>query len=202
MLTQISDAFHALEQASDKCLPLNNRRELLFLFGNYDEEIDISSFTSSKKYRATLALKCFYKILPLWNIAFPDFDPFSEILSLLQDYLCNGDGYESLNEKSDEFFECLEEETSKPELYLLAQVGYTLVDAVNCALSDEEILSSVFDNATDNDVDSFSWDAAYRACLVYESAFGNDEETILYYRNRFWIWYIEEVDKLYAEYFL
>lgn len=153
-----------------------------------------------------LALCCVKKIMPLWYLAFPDDHRFDNFISQIHNYINTKCGTNHKEEASvlersiDDLYSEMENICYKPELSMLTLVWCVLTHAAAVALVDEEILRPSFEGANNEDLDSFTWDTAYMTCMLYEHAFGDNEETVKFFRYSFWKWYIDEVVKLYNEF--
>lgn len=200
------NAYQSINENPNRSLQLSVRRSILLTFGKIELKIDQENFTNGKKLRAMLALRCVEKIMPLWYLAFPDDHRFDNFIFQIHNYVntkCDTnhkDEASVLSQLIDDFYCEMENICHKPEFSMLTLVWGALTHAAAVALVDEEILRPSFEGANDEDLDSFTWDTAYMSCMLYENAFGNDEETVRFFRYGFWKWYIDEAVKLYHEF--
>ena len=187
------------EIAETGALSLPSRRKLWEAMGPLEPREQDSgiprSLTGPLKKRAELALACAKKVSRIW-CAFDGEDKRPQhLMKRTRDYLDGKITAEALNSESsviDDFMSIVDEEgDSAPAAALAAW------DALVVALEDELLLEPWCADATDDDLDSYDWDAAKNAVMAWRDAGSDGDPGKRAVREmKYWAWYLEEAARL------
>ena len=191
------------EIAETGVLSFPSRRKLWEAMGPLEpRERDSGTFrslTEPLKKRAELALACAKKVSRIW-CAFDSEDKRPQrLVKRTRAYLDGKISAEALSAESgiiDDFMSIVDDEgsDSAPAAALAAW------DALIVALEDESLLELWYGDATDDDLDSYDWDAAKNAAMAWRDAGSEGDPGKRAVREmKYWVWYLEEAAKLLGE---
>lgn len=187
------------EVAETGTLSFPSRRKLWAAMGPLEpRERDSDTprtLTAPLKKRAELALACAKKVSRIW-CAFDGEDKRPQhLMKQTQSYLEGKISAEKLNAESnviDDFMSVVDESGDSASAAALAAW-----DALMVALEDESLLEPWHDDSTEEDLDSYDWDAAKNAAMAWRDEGSDGDPGKRAVREmKYWAWYLEEVAKL------
>lgn len=154
------------------------------------------TLTKPLKKRATLALACAKKVMPMWCAFAPDDKRPQKMLKSGLAYLgCKITVEELQSDVNDEAVRDFMTYLDNGELS--ASAALATWEAVSVAIEDESNLEPWCCDATDEEIDPYDWDAAKLACVAWSNAYTDGDNGKYAVREmRFWAWYLEEAAKI------
>lgn len=148
------------------------------------------------KKRATLALACAKKVMPMWcELAPADKRP--------QNMIKIGLVYINGKTTVEQFQTVIDDEAARDFMTyldngeLFACAALAAWEAARVVLEDESELEPWRCDVTDEEIDPYDWDAAKNACVAWSNAYTDGDNGKYAVREmRFWAWYLEETAKI------
>ena len=204
-MTKFQEENKALKQAQEMLaksakLDITARRELWQAMGALEVRSQDSpvprTLTEPLKKRARLALACAEKVMPMWRQCDPEDKRPQNLIKKSLAYL---DGKTTVQELDaavkgdaiDDFMVLIDDGE------VAAEAAVAAWKAAVVALEDESSLEPWCQNVTEKEMDSYDWDAAKNACVVWSDAYADgDNGKCAVGEMKFWVWYLEEAAKL------
>lgn len=197
----MEDIKKVLEQAQKELaesgkLNIAVRRELWQAMGELEPREQDSptprTLTEPLKKRARLALACAKKVMPMWCKCDPDDKRPQNLIKKSFAYL---DGKITV-----QVLDALVKGDAIQDFMALADEGEVAASAALAAwkagvvaLEDEADLEPWCRNVTEEEMDSYDWDAAKEACVAWSDAYSDGDNGKCAVREmKFWAWYLEE----------
>lgn len=185
-------AYDEVKKTATLTLPL--RKEIWKSFGSIKEDGQADYITKGITKRVILASLCVKKMLYLWDEVTNNDGRIREILKKVEEYISSKCSRNMLEDYRTNFFNLLEEEAYNPEYKKVSLIGFAAIYVANIALYDELLFDNTYDEDLDEELDSFTWDTSYLICLVYCD---NEDEIIRAAKQKeYWLWYLNEAEKL------
>ncbi|MDE7325907.1 MAG: hypothetical protein K2N63_06495 [Lachnospiraceae bacterium] len=152
--------------------------------------------TKPLKKRAMLAIACAKKVMPMWCKCDPDDKRPQNLIKNSLAYLDGKISAADLKTETDsdaihDFMEFIDEGE------IAASAAIAAWKAAVVALEDEADLEPWCLDVTEEEMDSYDWDTAKNACVVWSDAYSDGDIGKCAVREmKFWAWYLEEAAKL------
>lgn len=198
----------ALKQAQEMlaksgALDLTARRGIWQVMGEIEPRKQDSptprTLTEPLKKRARLALACAKKVMPIWCKCDPEDKRPQDLIKKSLAYLDGKITVQELDAKVrgdaiDDFMALVDEGE------IAASAALAAWKAAVVALEDESSLEPWCLDMTEEDMDSYDWDAAKEACVAWGDAYADGDNGKRAVREmKFWAWYLEEAAGLLGE---
>jgi hypothetical protein len=173
------------------------RRQIFRMLGEYELDSDkkIVVQSSGQKRRARLQIACVKHVMHIWNAALPGDKRIEELLTRIEDCLNGNLDSGSLRRVHKEFWTDCDNlgSHSNNKIVLASYVGYATISTAVTASTDEPLVSDyIEEDALDDDLDPYDWDATYYASMAYvgKPTWDEQDEASINKRREFWTWYV------------